>query len=317
MTAAGPHGRGERGDVLTVTVTADASYLPHVAAMLHSAVSVPGQPPLEVHLLHPGDIGRRAQPLARMLARHRGILVEHRVEPHWLAGISDKRFSITAWYRILAPVLLPAHHRALHLDGDMLVEGVLSELWGTALRGAPFAAAQNPLYPWMAPSARRLGLPPGTPYPNSGVLLMDLGEMRRCSAVEDLISYGRSHPDNPWPEQDALAAVFQGCWVDLHPRWNLQSTTAELPTRHLPWTRAEVVEARTSPMIRHFSGPLKPWDGWGARRTVQRYVDHRRGSGYPMPAHPPRRPSSAMVRRLPMRLRRRALLRILRSKGGS
>lgn len=301
---------------IAVTVTADATYLPHVAAMLQSAMAVPRQPSLEVHLLQPGDADVPTDALASALRDHGGCLVVHRVGVDRLRGISTDRFSITAWFRVLAPDLMPDHDRALHLDGDMLVHASLEGLWNSDLDGNLFAAVQNPLYPWMRSASDRLGLRDGAPYLNSGVLLMDLKQMRQ-GTVDALIAYGRAHPDNPWPEQDALAAVCNDRWLELHPRWNVQSTVMELPSKHLPWDRSLVREARRDPAVRHFSGPLKPWDGWGSRATVESYAAHRDRAGYPMARLPRIKRQAALLHHLPMSLRRRAMLRIVQSRGAS
>ena len=298
-----------------VSATANRAYLPHVAAMLHSAISVEGQAPLDVHLLHGADTSvADLAPLAAMLEAHGGRLHAQRIEPARLADLATHRFSITAWYRVLLPELLPDVDRVIHLDGDVLVLGSLCELAETELHGAPFAAVTDPLYPWMRPSWERLGLPLGTPYLNTGVLLLDLRALREDDAVGRLLAYGAAHPDNPWPEQDAFAALFRGQWMPLHPRWNVQTILRELPDRHLPWDRSTIREARRRPVIEHFSGPFKPWDGWGRREAIRAYLHHRREAGHPMPE--PTRPALARLpRHTPLGLRRRAIVRALKHRG--
>ena len=300
---------------IAVSVTADVGYLPHVATMLASAVAVPHQPPLAVHLLHGGDLDDVAlAPLRRRLDAAGGTLRAHVVDPERLEGISDAKFSRTAWYRVLLPELVADAHRVVHLDGDALVLDSLAPLACAELGGKPFAAVENALYPWMPPAWSRLGLPEGTAYPNSGVMVMDLEALRAADAVDRLLDHGRRHPESTWPEQDALAVVFAGRWQHLDPRWNVQTSVVELPPRMLPWPGSVIAAARREPAIRHFSGPLKPWEGWGTVKSIERYVRYRSESGYPL-ADRPHRPLVARVApRLPLRLRKQLLFRVLRRR---
>jgi lipopolysaccharide biosynthesis glycosyltransferase len=297
---------------ICLSVTADRAYLPHVATMLASALAVPAQPRLSVQLLHGGDLhDRDLAPLRARLARAGGALQSHAIDRRRVSGLSDAHFSRTAWYRILLPDVLPDHPRALHVDGDALVLASLGELWRTDLGRAPFAAVENPLYPWMPAAWERLGLPEGTAYPNSGVMVLDLDHLRAVDAPARLLAYGARHPHHRWPEQDALAATFPGEWAPLPPRWNAQTTVWDLPPRLLPWTRAEIATARRRPAIRHFSGPIKPWDGWGRGAELASYARHRRSAGYPLARRPRRTRLSRLSAAAPVAFKRRLMLRAI------
>ena len=77
-----------------VSATANRSYLPHVAAMVHSAVSVEGQPPIDLHLLHGSDLSAEAlAPLRTVLEAHDGRLHVHPVDPGRVRGLATHRFS--------------------------------------------------------------------------------------------------------------------------------------------------------------------------------------------------------------------------------
>ena len=294
-----------------VTVTCDEAYVPHVAAMLVSAVRA--SPGVHVHLLHPEAMNPEAlEPIRRIVERAGGELHPVEVLDSRVEALNEARFSRTAWYRTLAPELCPQLDRIVHLDADATVHASLDELWRTDLDGQPLAAVENPLYPWMRPAADRLGLPSGTPYLNSGVLVMDLAALRRENAVERLLHYGTTHPDNPWPEQDALSFVFAGQWTPLPPRWNAQATVYELRVSQLPWTSREIRDARRRPAVRHFSGPFKPWNGHPDRGVVTSYNRRREQAGY----EPVDVRSSvwrqAWLRALPGRLQHRAILLLIR-----
>lgn len=293
-----------------VSTTTDRGYLPHAAAMLHSAISSTDTT-IVVHLLHDRTVDAAGlDPVRRLVDRGGGELRPHLVDDRQLARISDRRFPRIAWYRTLLPTLAGHLDRVVHLDADLLVCSSLEPLWRTDLDGAPVAAVENPLYPWMRPAWQRLSLPAGTPYLNSGVMVLDLVEMRRRGLAGELHAYGAAHPENPWPEQDALSAVLAGNWRRLDPHWNVQTSFFDLRVDQLPWTAAVTAKARTRPSIVHSTGPLKPWHGWGPAWVVDAYEHHRRAAG--MPLGRIHRPVAArLAPRLPWALRRRLLRRVV------
>lgn len=244
---------------LELACATDDGYAPHCAAMLRSALDHTDAEGVRVHLLHgplaAGNISRLEGMIRDAGAQFRDVPVP----PAMLAGLPDGKFHIACWYRVLLPELCPDLQRVLYLDADMIVLDDLRQLWNTDLKGRPFAAVVNPLYPFNPDRPRALGLGGPRDYLNSGVLLMDLAALRASGAVKQLKSYGESHPENPYPEQDALSVVFQDRWLSLPPRWNAQTTLFDLPAAALPFTESESAEARKSPAVVHFIGPLKPW----------------------------------------------------------
>jgi lipopolysaccharide biosynthesis glycosyltransferase len=267
---------------LTLACATDEAFAPHCATMLHSALSHTEPAGVHVHVLHgPGLTAgtlERLQGMVRQLGAGFGRLP---VADASLAGFSASRFNIACWYRVLLPELLPSISRVLYLDADMVVRQDLAPLWETDLRGKLFGAVINPLYPFMPDRSRELGLPGPPDYLNSGLLLMDLAAMRRADTVAGIRDYARQHPENPWPEQDALSVTCRGAWLPLHPRWNAQSSLFDLPATQLPLPPAQVEEARRNPAVVHFIGPHKPWHYLCRHPLRHLYAAHRRQTPWP------------------------------------
>ena len=80
-----------------------------------------------------------------------------------------------AYFRFWAQDVFPGRSRALYLDSDIIVVGPLEELWATDLQGKTLGAVEIPN------SARpaQHGMPAGSLYFNSGVLLIDLERLAR------------------------------------------------------------------------------------------------------------------------------------------
>ncbi len=99
-------------------------------------------------------------------------------------------FSVVAYYRLFIASLFPQYDKVVYLDCDLVVLGDISELYNTELGNnilgaAPEEFVQNTsefrLYAKTA-----LGVDPDR-YVNSGVLLMNLKEFRKCKIEESFV----------------------------------------------------------------------------------------------------------------------------------
>lgn len=253
------------------------------AAMLHSVAASTAEP-IEFLLLHPDELtseGRRK--LDSVVA---GSSVELRYTPipaSILRDLPELSFPRLVWSRPLLTEMLPDRDRVLCVDGDMIVMDDLGPLWRTDLEGALFGAVTNPLYPFMLDWRDRVGVTDPRHYVNGGLLLLDLARMRAEGTADELREYAKAHPTNPGQEQDALNALYHGRHLLLHPRWNVQTTFFELHERDLPFSRAELAEARTNPGIVHFLGPYKPWHYLCRHRYKHVYFEHAAKTPWPPP----------------------------------
>ena len=284
--------------------------------MLHSLLAHQTPGSVRVHVLHGAALSHdNRERLERVVAGSAASLRWVAVGPGELAGLPATRFHVACWYRVLLPALLPDVSRILYLDADALVLDDLQPLWASDLQGRLFGAVVNPMYPFMPDRPRLLGLAGPAEYLNSGVLLMDLDRMRTTGLTGRLRAYARQHPDNPWPEQDALSVVCRGDWRALHPRWNVQTALYDVAAKQLPFPRAEVAQAKAHPAIVHFIGPLKPWHYLCRHPLRQLYERHRRQTPWPRFELEGRTLGNRLLRplSLEMQLRVRAMARRLSS----
>ncbi|TGR60217.1 glycosyltransferase, partial [Mesorhizobium sp. M1C.F.Ca.ET.192.01.1.1] len=95
----------------------------------------------------------------------------------------------------------------------------INDLAGQTLH-APMLAAHDD-YMYFRPSYRqKLGLKPGAPYFNSGVVVFDMNAVRADGLLERTRKTAIQGSMN---DQNALNVVFEGKWQTMHPNWNLQS----------------------------------------------------------------------------------------------
>lgn len=270
---------------LNVACAADEAYLAHSAAMLHSVLTN-GGPEIAVHYLHgPGFPEESRRMMAGMLEAHRATIHFHEIRERQLRGLPiDPRFGPAMWYRVFLPTLLEDVDRILYLDVDTLVLGPLGPLWEIALDDYFLAAVRNVFMEYHRWRATDLEIRMED-YFNSGVLLFNLDRMRKAKFTRRLLTLVRRRGDSLlWPDQDALNLVVRGRWLALHPRWNVMNSY--LSDRHLAvevFGEAQVAQALTEPVIRHFEGPEanKPWHPGHDRGGHELYLRHRRETPWP------------------------------------
>jgi lipopolysaccharide biosynthesis glycosyltransferase len=271
---------------LHLACATDGRYLPHIATMLHSALTAAGAPSMHAHVLHDPDVARGGlHALAEMVDRLGATITLHPVDPSEVAGLPEwDRIPTTMWHRVLLPALLPEVERVVYLDADTVVLAPLTPLLDLDLTGHHLAAVTNVPERHMLGHAAELGLSGPARYFNSGVLVMNLALMRRDRSAVELVAYAREHAAALlWPDQDALNVVLGPTRLELHPRWNAMNSVLSFPWAAELLGAEAVAQARAEPAIVHFEGPgpCKPWHLLCNHPWRQRYAEHRRETPWP------------------------------------
>lgn len=210
--------------------------------------------PVTVHVLSADLPDAAAAVLRRLVTAFPGAELD-------VAAVDASRFSQVAitipyisretYFRFLLPELLPDARRVIYLDADLVVRGDLRALWemdlhGAALAGAPDAWVEN----YGDYRTRVMGLSPGDPVVNAGVLLFDLDAMRRerlgekcLEAMADLV------PKVEYQDQDVINIVCRGRIAVFSNLWNFTMCD---------WDRYK--RSRRRAKIVHFTGKDKPWN---------------------------------------------------------
>jgi lipopolysaccharide biosynthesis glycosyltransferase len=203
--------------------------------------------------------------LRQTLGRYPNVCLRlYLCDPERLSDVFvDRHLSKETYLRFLAPSVLPPDvTRVVYLDSDLVVLDDIAALQAVDLKGKAVAAARDFDYHMAETIESRyptLGIRPGHPYVNAGVLVMDLALWRRERVAERLLAYAaRQGAKLALHDQDALNAVLQDEIALLDIRWNVQARYYtrswierfghELPT-----------EARRRPGIVHYATAEKPW----------------------------------------------------------
>lgn len=222
----------------------------------------------EIHCVCTKAAGIMQAPLEQIIKRRDSSskLVMHCMENPYEGAYEVRGISAGAYLRLLLHRLLPRVQKVLYLDVDILVRESLFPVWRIDLGRNLLAAVKGPvnlLEKWEWNSSRSYwelleGARGG--YINSGVLLMNLEEIRRRQLDEQwerMVKYKFYYQD-----QDILNITCRGTIVYLPPKYNrlayLEDKDFGQFTAEGIYTREEEREALRSPAIIHYAGD-KPW----------------------------------------------------------
>jgi lipopolysaccharide biosynthesis glycosyltransferase len=253
---------GSKAERVNVFLCIGSNYWPHAAVVLSSLARYSSN--VDVWLFYE-TLSWRWQRKIRNLLVHSGSTVTFvPFDITIIRGLKEcGHLGLSAYYRLFVPDLLPEHlQRIVYLDADLIVRRSIEELYFQPLDDAVVGAVSGPAAECYVRDAARLGLPSGSEYFNSGVLVINLRRWRQLGIRDQSLQFMQDHPDKVvYADQDLLNATLYLRYKSLPPMWNV---TLEL-FRSLPSSRGPdhsegdldlpVVE----PAIVHFNGQYKPW----------------------------------------------------------
>lgn len=164
----------------------------------------------------------------------------------WAVNINY--LSPEAWFRLRLPEKLPEVKWLLYLDADLVVIQNLGELADIDMSGYLLAGAED-LQIKRGGHNSTIGLDDNDLYVNSGVLCMNLEELRNTGIDAELIRFAQENAEKlPMLDQDTLNIVCRGRIRRLPSCMNFTTADARRK-KHL----------RAQARIAHFTGARKPW----------------------------------------------------------
>ena len=167
----------------------------------------PRLPSITVHILHNSTLtDDNRDKFIQIAERYNQLVKFHNVEELCADRIKEvyqgfpnadkRRFTIGAFYRLFIPFVLPAEiEKAIYLDGDIIVNMDINELWQIDLEDAPLGVVNTP-------RAR---------YFNTGFLFMNL-KVLRCEeeTIRDGLKFAK---ENPQLVKYPLDGLLNHCFI--------------------------------------------------------------------------------------------------------
>lgn len=257
---------------LHILCCTDALYAAYCGVTATSVLESCKDTSVAVHIITDG-IKDRDKELFGILAKTYGASIDITTIPAPILenlAHNQGRWPRSICFRLLAPDLLPDEiNRIIYLDCDIIANTDLRRLWTTDMAGYAIAAVSDidrctdAALTGMLSALREL--PQSRRYFNSGVMLMDLAQMRQTRVHDKMLRLIYEAGDAlPYPDQDALNLILHGQWKRLPCEWNLmpwalvKSNQTEL-TAEEQYSVTETAIGHPRGII-HFYGPYHPWD---------------------------------------------------------
>lgn len=181
-----------------------------------------------------------------------------------LKGSKLGHITSMTYARLFIPILLSDLSRCVYLDSDVIVEGIIDELYDLYMDGNYIGGVKSAGYhEWNERKKSEYcaitGLFSIDQYINAGVLVMDLKALRNSGFTEkaiDLISQ-----DMPSRDQDIINLLCYDHILLLPPKYNV--THSVLDKTDVPnhtFSFDEITEACQTPYIIHYTTSAKPWN---------------------------------------------------------
>lgn len=262
---------------MNVLVTLDEGYLHPLTVMLRSLLDN-NQCEIDVYVMNSSLRENHLERVRRGVELYCGTedtkrmqLIDVKVDRAMLkdAPITD-RYPQEMYYRIFAAKFLPEElDRVLYLDPDMVIINPLGGLYCMGLGDDWFAAASHVGPVLEKINELRLQSEEPGPYINSGVMLMNLEELRKHQDIHQVFDYIEKMKDALiLPDQDVISALYGGKIREIdHYRYNM--TERILRLQQLPGVAGLQTLQGMDPVdvkwicknscVIHYIGKNKPW----------------------------------------------------------
>jgi lipopolysaccharide biosynthesis glycosyltransferase len=268
--------RPDNGEIVIATCV-DDSYLPLVWPLARSIGLANGfARPSVLHVFHDGADHELAARLNGLrVLRLRVVVHATKTDATGLGRAGG--LPPTTYLRLHLPDLLPHEAKVIYLDTDTMAVRSLGALFDADLGGNPLGAVQDilqarPSVRFKAPGfdgsmseycPQFLGIPYDPErfsYVNSGVLVMDLAQLRREGFVERALQRSRELAHTTlWHDQDALNSLMAGRTTFLAGEWNVMPDGLLVEIEGSAQVQDIFRQQQKRQSIIHFAGPTKPW----------------------------------------------------------
>lgn len=177
--------------------------------------------------------------------------------------VYEKRYPIEIYFRIFATKYLPKEvNKVLYLDADTIVINSLKELYETNFDGNYFIAATHIRKFLHKFNEIRLDIKEDEPYINTGVLLINLQELRKRNVEKEVIEYVKKNKKKLMlPDQDIISSIY-GSKIKLIDglKYNLGDRTLNIYNLSNPSKQINLKWICKNTVVIHYYGRKKPWN---------------------------------------------------------
>lgn len=190
----------------------DGNFLRHACITIQSLIGQVDKGQLHCHLITSEETVGIADTLRALVTGTAHSIHVHQLPEQFFSRLpSTELFSKAIYYRLLAPYLLQDKATVLYLDADMVCLNAFTDFYNSRTSSEEIAHVVSEGEKQALALATNIGLPPGTNYFNSGMLLINVRRwlQEKISAQVLSVLESRGHTFK-YMDQDALNIVLAG-----------------------------------------------------------------------------------------------------------
>ena len=176
--------------------------------------------------------------------------------------VYEKRYPVEIYFRLYASKYLPQHiDKILYLDADIVVINKLNELYNMDFEDKYYIAATHIRKLLHKFNEIRLNIKEDEPYINTGVLLINLSELRKIDIEHKVIRFiNKNKKRLMLPDQDIISGIF-GNKIKLIDglKYNLGDRDLRKYNLNNPNNKITLRWICKNTVIIHYYGRNKPW----------------------------------------------------------
>ena len=245
---------------INILVTLDKNYITQLNVMLKSLISKNPSVHFNVYILQTSICESDILNTKNVLLKNGDIFLINADEKGLEIAPTTSRYPKEIYYRIFAAKYLPNDvDKILYLDPDIIVNGDIQKLYNIDMCNNFFAAASHINGILQKVNELRLDIEENSPYINSGVMLMNLKELRKEQDYDEVFDFIKKHKKTlVLPDQDIISGLYGPKIISLNPYY--YNMTERLFMSHIFDTEKFSLDwVRKNSIIIHYCGRNKPW----------------------------------------------------------
>lgn len=240
----------EMQNPVPVFFAADENYMPFLGVTLASMKKYSDKTrTYHVHVLYTGTLGENARQVAQMQTENISVQFDDVSTPFEKIKRSihcRDYYTGAIYFRLFIPELFPQYEKAVYLDCDIVLLDDVAKLYDMPLNGNYIGAVADQVVaniPNFADYTRcALGIE-AKKYFNSGVISMDLEQLRKMRFCQKFAKMLDSYAFIVAPDQDCLNLICKNKVQYFPAEWNLMPMGGK----------------RGKPKLIHYNLSMKPW----------------------------------------------------------
>ncbi len=186
-----------------------------------------------------------------IIEKNNCIFKEWKVDETIFKGFTvHKRFGYVVYYRVIFPFLVSDNcQKLLWIDSDTVVNGSVKNIFdygnNYCLTGASYSDLE---------CKTKLGLSKNDLYINAGVVLFNIGLIKKSSTLSNALSF--------FIENESKFTYVDQCFLSLFYKGQIQSLDLkynDVIYRVKKYSKSQVLDKMSNDVIIHFVGNIKPW----------------------------------------------------------